>query len=175
MSDYRYQLERYRGRGTRHISPQCHRKQSFTRYYIDTHNNNEYINNNIGKYYLLDKYGYHYTPKQHFADTPWKRDDAATNSGSLRPCGYHYTPKQYFTDNHWKRDRDFFLFQNIGNLKKRKSKSLNPRPSLRSDSSKEKRQPPLCGWIFSSPEGAPPNLTGIKKDTRTTAGRSDNK
>ena len=73
MSDYRYQLERYRGRGTRHICPQCHRKQSFTRYYIDTHNN-EYINNNIGKYYLLDKYGYHYTPKQQFADTPWKRD-----------------------------------------------------------------------------------------------------
>ena len=92
------------GRSTRHTCPQCHRKQSFTRYYIDTHNNNEYINNNIGKYYLLDKCGYHYTPKQYFTDNPWKRDDAATNSGSLRPCGYHYTPKQYFTDNPWKRD-----------------------------------------------------------------------
>ena len=103
MSDYRYQLERYRGRGARHICPQCHRKQSFTRY-IDTHNNNEYINNNIGKYYLLDKCGYHYTPKQYFTDNPWKRDDAATNSGSLRPCGYHYTPKQYFADNPWKRE-----------------------------------------------------------------------
>ena len=102
-SSYRYQLERYRGRGTRHTCPQCHRKQSFTRY-IDTHNNNEYINNNVGKYYLLDKCGYHYTPKQYFTDNPWKRDDAATNSGSLRPCGYHYTPKQYFADNPWKRE-----------------------------------------------------------------------
>ena len=118
MSDYRYQLERYRGCGTRHICPQCHRKQSFTRY-IDTHNNNEYINNNIGKYYLLDKYGYHYTPKQHFTDNPWKRDDAATNSGSLRPYGYHYTPKQYLADTLWKRDREVSYFIFIGKKKKR--------------------------------------------------------
>ena len=83
----------------------------------------KYINNNIGKYYLLDKYG------------------------------YHYTPKQYFTDNPWKRDRDFFSFSKHRDFEK-KSKNLNPRPSLRSESSKEKRQPPLCGWILSSPEGA---------------------
>ena len=37
MNDYRYQLEKYRGRGTRYVCPQCHRKQSFPRY-IDTHN-----------------------------------------------------------------------------------------------------------------------------------------
>ena len=47
MGNYRYQLERYRGRGTRHTCPQCHRKQSFTRY-IDTHNNNIYISDNVG-------------------------------------------------------------------------------------------------------------------------------
>ena len=63
MNNYRYQVERYRGRGTRHISPQCHRKQSFTLYHIDTHNNNEYINNNVGKCNRLDKCGYHYTTK----------------------------------------------------------------------------------------------------------------
>ena len=102
-SSYRYQLERYRGRSTRHVCPQCHRKGSFTRY-IDTHNNNEYINDNVGKCNRLDKCGYHYTPKQYYADNPWKRDDATTNSGSLRPCGYHYTPKQYYADNPWKRD-----------------------------------------------------------------------
>ena len=74
MSNYRYQLERYRGRGTRHTCPQCHRKQSFTRY-IDTHNNNIYISDNVGKCNRLDKCGYHYTPKQYFEDNPWKRDD----------------------------------------------------------------------------------------------------
>ena len=73
MNDYRYQLERYRGRGTRYVCPQCRRKQSFTRY-IDTHNNNEYISDNVGKCNRLDKCGYHYTPKQYFEDNPWKRD-----------------------------------------------------------------------------------------------------
>ena len=72
-SNYRYQLERYRGRGTRYTCPQCGRKYTFTRY-IDTENNNQYISDNVGKCNRLDKCGYHYTPKQYFTDNPWKRD-----------------------------------------------------------------------------------------------------
>ena len=72
-SNYRYQLERYRGRGTRYTCPQCGRKYTFTRY-IDTENNNKYISENVGKCNRLDKCGYHYTPKQYFIDNPWKRD-----------------------------------------------------------------------------------------------------
>ena len=72
-NNYRYQLERYRGRGSRYTCPQCHRKQSFTRY-IDTYNNNIYINDNVGKCNRLDKCGYHYTPKQYFTDNPWKEE-----------------------------------------------------------------------------------------------------
>ena len=87
MSEYRYQLEKYRGRSTRYICPQCKRKQSFTRY-IDTYNNNEYVSDNVGKCNRIDKCGYHYTPKQYYTDNPWKRD----------------TPKQYYTDNSWMRD-----------------------------------------------------------------------
>ena len=104
MSEYRYQLERYRGRSTRYICPQCKRKQSFTRY-IDTYNNNEYISDNVSKCNRIDKCGYHCTPKQYYTDNPWKRDTPPREEGSLRPCGYHYTPKQYYTDNPWKRDR----------------------------------------------------------------------
>ena len=73
MSNYRYQLEKYRGRGTRYTCPQCGRKQSFTRY-IDTYNNNIYINDNVGMCNRIDKCGYHYTPKQYYTDNPWKRD-----------------------------------------------------------------------------------------------------
>ena len=72
-NNYRYQLERYRGRGSRYTSPQCGRKQSFTRY-IDTYNNNIYINDNVGKCNRLDKCGYHYTPKQYYTDNPWKEE-----------------------------------------------------------------------------------------------------
>ena len=70
---YRYQLERYRGRSTRHVCPQCGRKNVFTRY-IDTENNNIYISDNVGKCNRLDKCGYHYTPHQYFTDNPWKRE-----------------------------------------------------------------------------------------------------
>ena len=73
MREYRYQLERYRGRGTRYTCPQCGRKHTFTRY-IDTDNNNIYISENVGKCNRLDKCGYHYTPRQYFTDNPWKRD-----------------------------------------------------------------------------------------------------
>ena len=112
MSEYRYQLERYRGRSTRYICPQCKRKQSFTRY-IDTYNNNEYVSDNVGKCNRIDKCGYHYTPKQYYTDNPWKRDTPPREEGSSRPCGYHYTPKQYYTDNPWKRDSGWSFGQNV--------------------------------------------------------------
>ena len=73
MNVYRYQLEKYRGRGSRYVCPQCGRKYAFTRY-VDTHNNNEYVNEKVGKCNRLDKCGYHYTPKQYFEDNPWLRD-----------------------------------------------------------------------------------------------------
>ena len=73
MTQYRYQLERYRGRSTRHVCPQCGRKGVFTRY-IDTYNGNIYISDNVGKCDRLDKCGYHYTPYQYYTDNPWKRD-----------------------------------------------------------------------------------------------------
>ena len=71
---YRYQLEKYRGRSTRHVCPQCGRKNVFTRY-IDTENNNIYISDKVGKCNRLDKCGYHYTPHQYFTDNPWKREN----------------------------------------------------------------------------------------------------
>ena len=70
---YRYQLERYRGRGTRYVCPNCGRKYAFTRY-IDT-NTNTYVNDRVGKCNRLDKCGYHYTPRQYFEDNPWLRSE----------------------------------------------------------------------------------------------------
>ena len=72
MNQHRYQLERYRGRGSRYVCPKCRHKHSFTRY-IDTYNN-IYINDDVGKCNRLDKCGYHYTPRQYFEDNPQLRD-----------------------------------------------------------------------------------------------------
>ena len=71
--NYRFTLEKYRGLSTRYTCPQCGRKHTFTRY-IDTENNNQYINDNVGKCNRLDKCGYHYTPREYFTDNPHKRD-----------------------------------------------------------------------------------------------------
>ena len=91
MSEYRYQLERYRGCSTRYICPQCKRKHSFTRY-IDTYNNNEYISDSVGKCNRIDKCGYHYTPKQYYTDNPWKRDSGWWLVGR-KPCHFDQPTK----------------------------------------------------------------------------------
>ena len=94
MNEYRYILEKYRGRSTRHRCPQCGRKHAFTRY-IDTHNNNTYLSDNVGKCNRLDKCGYHYTPRQYFADNPWRRDaqwENGKNIGKFPFSHSHSTP-----------------------------------------------------------------------------------
>ena len=83
MNDFRYQLEKYRGRGSRYVCPQCGRKYAFTRY-IDTHNNNEYVNERVGKCNRLDKCGYHYTPRQYFENNPWLRDNEVSSFSFYR-------------------------------------------------------------------------------------------
>ena len=77
-NNYRYQLEKYKGRGTRYNCPQCGRKYTFTKY-IDTYNNNIYVNDRVGKCNRLDKCGYHYTPRQYFEDNPWLRENSCSN------------------------------------------------------------------------------------------------
>ena len=115
MTQYRYQLERYRGRSTRHVCPQCGRKNVFTRY-VDTENNNIYISDNVGKCNRLDKCGYHYTPHQYFTDNPWKRDTPPIEGRSLRP---------------WKREKVVALLQDIGKSNKATSKKLPPESKRR--------------------------------------------
>ena len=115
-NSYRYQLERYRGRSSRYTCPQCGRKYTFTRY-IDTENNNQYISDNVGKCNRLDKCGYHYTPKQYFADNPRERDKYLVEDGSLRS----------FADNPCKRREDFSFFLSYRE-NERKKNTPPPRP-----------------------------------------------
>ena len=84
MNQYRYQLEKYRGRGSRYVCPKCRRKHTFTRY-IDTYNN-IYINDDVGKCNRIDKCGYHYTPHQYFVDNPWIGDMSCSHVQIHRVC-----------------------------------------------------------------------------------------
>lgn len=65
MKDYKYQLEKYRGRETRHTCPNCEKPLVFARY-IDEQGN--YIADNVGRCNREDKCGYHLTPSEYFKD-----------------------------------------------------------------------------------------------------------
>jgi hypothetical protein len=62
-----YTLERYHGRGSRYHCPNCNRKQTFTQYVnIET---DEPLAGHVGRCNREDGCGYHYPPRQYFAET----------------------------------------------------------------------------------------------------------
>lgn len=67
MKEYKYHLEKYKGRATRHECPRCHDKHSFT-YYIDDDGN--IIDKSVGRCNHESGCGYHYTPKEWFRNNP---------------------------------------------------------------------------------------------------------
>jgi hypothetical protein len=60
------QLETYKGTKSRHTCPACNSKGVFVRYQLD----GEYISFDVGRCNRESKCGYHYKPKQYFADNP---------------------------------------------------------------------------------------------------------
>ena len=65
MEAFKYSLEKYKGRSTRHICPNCERPLTFARY-VDEQGN--HIANNVGRCNREDKCGYHLTPSEYFKD-----------------------------------------------------------------------------------------------------------
>ncbi len=65
MERYKYQLEKYSTKATRHECPHCKTKNSFARY-VDERN--EYISPEVGRCNREDKCGYHLTPREYFAN-----------------------------------------------------------------------------------------------------------
>jgi hypothetical protein len=65
---YRYTLERYSGGRSRYICPSCGQAKKFTRY-IDLETG-DYFADHVGRCNREVKCGYHFTPREFFADTP---------------------------------------------------------------------------------------------------------
>lgn len=68
MNTYRYTLEPYKGIKSRYTCPSCGAKHRFTRY-VDTHTG-EHLADYVGRCDREVNCGYHYTPKQYFAEHP---------------------------------------------------------------------------------------------------------
>lgn len=84
-------LEKYNGQSSRHECPKCHDKKSFT-YYVD--DVGQPISTICGKCDHENNCGYHYTPKQFFADNPDQRTKHADN---FKPNFQAPTPKPLCT------------------------------------------------------------------------------
>lgn len=76
-----YNLQKYRGINSRYTCPQCGQKHCFTRY-VDE--NGKKLDDSVGRCDHESSCGYHYTPKQFFADHPdqkttkdWREDRPA--------------------------------------------------------------------------------------------------
>lgn len=68
----KYQLEKYKGRATRHECPRCGDKSSFA-YYIDKLGN--ILDKAVGRCNHESGCGYHYTPKEYFANHPQEKHE----------------------------------------------------------------------------------------------------
>ncbi len=88
MDKYRYILQPYTGRNSRYTCPQCRKPHEFTRY-VDAETG-EKLPTEVGKCNRIDKCGYHYTPKQYFADNGIKPKsvEVITPKPPVRPVSY---------------------------------------------------------------------------------------
>ncbi len=88
-------LEPYKGMGTRHTCPNCKVKKTFT-LYLDG-NTGEPIHPTVGICNRAIKCGYHYPPRQYFADHPelWKsRSGKYISQSNNNPISSHNTNRR---------------------------------------------------------------------------------
>ncbi len=69
---YKFSLEKYRGKATRHTCPNCNKPLQFIRY-VDTENG-EYLSAEVGRCNRQSKCGYHYKPRDYFAANPNRKN-----------------------------------------------------------------------------------------------------
>lgn len=72
MNTHRFILEPYKGIGTRHICPSCHRKRCFSRY-IDAEKKVTFPDY-VGRCDREQKCGYHFTPSEFFKQNPMEKE-----------------------------------------------------------------------------------------------------
>ena len=86
-NDYRFLLETPRVTGRRQQKfecPQCGKRKCFVRY-VDTHNDCQYVADEVGKCDHQHSCGYHYKPSEYFKDHQWAKEH------------YRSMPKKAFT------------------------------------------------------------------------------
>ena len=89
MSGHRFILQPYRGVGSRHTCPVCHKKRCFSRY-IDTEKQITFPDD-VGRCDHEQSCGYHLTPKEYFERNP---QDKPQHSDWSAPSASRPTPTE---------------------------------------------------------------------------------
>lgn len=90
--NYHYHLQRYTGPSSRHTCPACGRMREFT-LYVDEQNRP--IHSTVGKCNRQNHCGYHFTPRQYFAEHPWLKEQEESTHFSPTPAPVVAKPVQY--------------------------------------------------------------------------------
>ena len=102
-NDYRYQLETPRVTGRRQqktTCPHCGKKKCFVRY-VDTHNGNQYVADEVGKCDHQHSCGYHYKPSDYYRDNQWVTKPASNDHCTpiplppFRPLSMDYVTRSH--------------------------------------------------------------------------------
>lgn len=101
------ELEKYHGTKSRHTCPACNSRHCFVRY---VGNDGNYLSEDVGRCNRESKCGYHYKPKQFFADNPMVRGESKTRSGKPKKRGLS---NYGFADNNEKQTRETKTFDVI--------------------------------------------------------------
>jgi len=110
MDTDRYKFQKYSGKSSRFVCPQCERKETFV-LYIDTETG-EPVNSKVGKCNREDHCGYHYTPNQYFQDNNIKPDTTTqthTKPIEIKPTSY-IEPELFFASLKGYEDNKFIQY-----------------------------------------------------------------
>ena len=97
MKNYKYQLEKYKGKSTRFQCPDCKKNNVFVRY-TDLETGN-YLADNVGRCNREGECGYHYTPQQFFTDNGKPQDyTPLMKCQKIIPKPISYLPDELIND-----------------------------------------------------------------------------
>lgn len=114
-TDYRYQLENRKLTGKRQqkfTCPHCGKKKCFVRY-VDTHNGNQYVGDEVGKCDHQHSCGYHYKPSDYYRDNQWAHEPETSHHCTpvtLPP--FHPIPNEYVSRSHSPNSNFWHWFSN---------------------------------------------------------------
>ena len=120
--EYKYHLEKYHGRSSRHECPKCHDPHSFT-YYVDDDGN--ILDQSVGRCNHESECGYHYTPGEFYKDHPqyskiggmsnnYLNHTEKTKVESKKDSAPGFIPKQYVIKSFSRASTLYFYLSNLG-------------------------------------------------------------